>query len=129
GRAAVKAELEANHAAIQARHRSPRVNNPEVKAAVSEISAQLGQRKSPYPQRAVKQASHLKLPKFPTTTIGSFPQTAEIRQARSQFKAGKIDESRYREVMRAEIARSIREQQDLGLDVFVHGEAERNDMV
>jgi len=71
----------------------------------------------------------LKLPKFPTTTIGSFPQTAAIRQARSQFKAGKIDEAAYRNAMHAEIERSVREQTSLGLDVLVHGEAERNDMV
>jgi 5-methyltetrahydropteroyltriglutamate--homocysteine methyltransferase len=129
GRAAVKAELEANRAAIDARRRSPRVNNPAVKAAVARIDAQLGQRKSPYAQRASKQAALLNLPKFPTTTIGSFPQTAEIRQARSQFKAGGIDEAAYREAMRTEIARCVREQQSLGLDVFVHGEAERNDMV
>ena len=129
GRAAVKAELEANRAAIEARRNSPRVNSLAVKAAVARIDARLGQRKSPYAQRAPKQGALLKLPKFPTTTIGSFPQTAEIRQARSQFKAGKIDEAAYKEAMRAEIARSVREQQSLGLDVFVHGEAERNDMV
>ncbi|HWK49726.1 MAG TPA: 5-methyltetrahydropteroyltriglutamate--homocysteine S-methyltransferase, partial [Steroidobacter sp.] len=129
GRHTVQAELDANRAAIDARRNSPRVNNPAVKAAVARINAQLGQRKSPYQQRAPKQAALLKLPKFPTTTIGSFPQTAEIRQARSQFKAGKIGEGVYQDAMRAEIARSVREQTALGLDVFVHGEAERNDMV
>jgi 5-methyltetrahydropteroyltriglutamate--homocysteine methyltransferase len=129
GRAAVRAELDANRAAIDARHNSPRVNNPAVKAAVTNIDGKLGERKSTYAQRAAKQSAFLKLPKFPTTTIGSFPQTAEIRQARSQFKAGEIDEIAYQAAMQAEITRSVREQESLGLDVFVHGEAERNDMV
>lgn len=129
GRASVQAELDANRAAVHARRASPRVNNPAVKAALQKLSADLGQRKSPYALRAAKQAAHLNLPKFPTTTIGSFPQTPEIRQARSQFKAKEIDEATYRAAMQAEIARSVREQEALGLDVFVHGEAERNDMV
>lgn len=129
GPAAVQAELEANRAAIAARRSSPRVNNPAVKAAIAKIDNSLGERKHVYTQRAPKQAALLKLPKFPTTTIGSFPQTAEIRQARSQYKAGEISEAAYRAAMQAEIAYSVREQEALGLDVFVHGEAERNDMV
>jgi 5-methyltetrahydropteroyltriglutamate--homocysteine methyltransferase len=129
GRAAVEAELEANQAAVAARRNSPRVHNPAVKAAVAKLDAKLGSRKSVYEQRAPKQAALLKLPAFPTTTIGSFPQTPEIRHARSQFKAGELDEAGYRTAMQAEIARSVREQEALGLDVLVHGEAERNDMV
>lgn len=129
GREAVKAELAENLAALTARRNSPRVNNPAVKAAVARISAELGKRKSVYEQRASKQAEFLKLPAFPTTTIGSFPQTAEIRRARSEFKAGRLDENSYQAAMRAEIERSVREQEKLGLDVLVHGEAERNDMV
>lgn len=129
GRGAVEAELEANRNAIAARHRSPRVHNPAVKAALAKVDAKLGRRQHVYAERAAKQAALLKLPKFPTTTIGSFPQTAEIRQARSQFKAGAIDGAAYQAAMQAEIARSVREQENLGLDVFVHGEAERNDMV
>ncbi|EGV30615.1 5-methyltetrahydropteroyltriglutamate--homocysteine methyltransferase [Thiorhodococcus drewsii AZ1] len=129
GRHTVQSELVANRAAIEARRSSPRVNNPEVKAALARIDAKLGQRKSPYAERAAKQAELLQLPKFPTTTIGSFPQTAEIRQTRRQFKAGDIEEASYVEAMRGEIARCVREQEDLGLDVFVHGEPERNDMV
>jgi 5-methyltetrahydropteroyltriglutamate--homocysteine methyltransferase len=129
GRDAVKDELAANRAAIESRRNSPRVNNPAVKAALAKIDAKLGQRQNPYAQRATKQAALLKLPKFPTTTIGSFPQTAEIRLARRQFKAGEIDEAAYKAAMQAEIGRSVREQEALGLDVFVHGEAERNDMV
>ncbi|HSD39750.1 MAG TPA: 5-methyltetrahydropteroyltriglutamate--homocysteine S-methyltransferase [Rhodocyclaceae bacterium] len=129
GREAVSNELAENRAAIEARRNSPRVHNPAVKAAIAKIDAQLGQRKSPYVQRAAKQAALFRLPKFPTTTIGSFPQTAEIRHARSRFKAGEIDEARYELAMQAEIERSVCEQEALGLDVFVHGEAERNDMV
>jgi 5-methyltetrahydropteroyltriglutamate--homocysteine methyltransferase len=129
GRDAVKDELDANRTAIEARRKSPRLNNPAVKNAIAKIETTLGRRKSSYSERAPKQAALLRLPRFPTTTIGSFPQTAEIRQARIQFKAGQIDEATYREAMRAEIRHSIREQQSLDLDVFVHGEAERNDMV
>ena len=129
GRDAVKAELAANGAAIAARRASPRVNNPTVKAALAKITPALGQRKNPYPARAGKQAALLNLPAYPTTTIGSFPQTGEIRHARSQFKSGALDEANYKVAMRAEIERSVREQEALGLDVLVHGEAERNDMV
>jgi 5-methyltetrahydropteroyltriglutamate--homocysteine methyltransferase len=105
------------------------VHHSAVQAAVARISADLGLRESPYTRRAPKQAAHLKLPAYPTTTIGSFPQTAEIRHARSEFKAGRLDQAGYQAAMRAEIERSVREQEKLGLDVLVHGEAERNDMV
>ncbi|KGG84911.1 MULTISPECIES: 5-methyltetrahydropteroyltriglutamate--homocysteine S-methyltransferase [Comamonas] len=129
GRDCVKAELADNASALAARRTSPRVHNPVVQAAVKQISAGLGQRQSRYEARAPKQARLLKLPAFPTTTIGSFPQTAEIRQARSEFKAGRLDFARYQGAMRAEIERCVQEQEALGLDVLVHGEAERNDMV
>ncbi|MCA8298183.1 5-methyltetrahydropteroyltriglutamate--homocysteine S-methyltransferase [Burkholderia sp. AU30198] len=129
GRDKVADALAANAAAIQSRRHSPRVNHPAVKAAIARIDAQLGNRVSPYTQRAPKQSARLNLPAFPTTTIGSFPQTGEIRQARSQFKAGALDEAGYRAAMQAEIERSVREQEALELDVLVHGEAERNDMV
>ena len=129
GRSSVKVALDDNKAAIEARRTSPRVNNPSVKTALGNIIPALGRRKSPYAQRAVRQAELLMLPTFPTTTIGSFPQTAEIRQARAEFKAGRLDVAAYKTAMQAEIARSVREQEALGLDVLVHGEAERNDMV
>ncbi|CAB3769086.1 5-methyltetrahydropteroyltriglutamate--homocysteine S-methyltransferase [Burkholderia puraquae] len=129
GRDKVADALAANAAAIHSRRNSPRVNNPAVKAAIARIDARLGNRVSPYTQRAPKQSVRLNLPAFPTTTIGSFPQTGEIRQARSQFKAGALDEAGYRAAMQAEIERSVREQESLELDVLVHGEAERNDMV
>jgi 5-methyltetrahydropteroyltriglutamate--homocysteine methyltransferase len=129
GRDAVRDALAANQAALAARRASPRVNNPAVQAAMAKIVPRFGQRKSAYSQRAPRQATLLKLPLYPTTTIGSFPQTADIRHARSEYKAGRLDEAGYQTAMRAEIARSVREQETLGLDVLVHGEAERNDMV
>jgi 5-methyltetrahydropteroyltriglutamate--homocysteine methyltransferase len=129
GRESVQAALADNQAAIQSRRTSPRVHNPAVKAAIAKIDATLGRRASAYPQRAARQSALLNLPAYPTTTIGSFPQTAEIRQARSQFKRGELDEASYKTVMQHEIARSVQEQEALGLDVLVHGEAERNDMV
>ncbi len=129
GRDAVKAALTANQAALAARRASPRVHNPVVRAAVAHIAPHLGLRKSPYTQRAARQSALLNLPVYPTTTIGSFPQTADIRHARSEFKAGRLEASGYQAAMHAEIARSVREQEALGLDILVHGEAERNDMV
>jgi len=129
GRDSVKAELDANAAALAARRSSPRVNNPTVRETVGKTHAAHGQRNSPYAERAKKQAALLKLPAFPTTTIGSFPQTAEIRRARSEYKAGRLSDDAYKAAMRAEIERSVREQEALGLDVLVHGEPERNDMV
>jgi len=129
GRDAVKDQLASNHAAVEARRTSQRVHNPAVKAAIKKLSPQLGQRQNVYAQRASKQAALLNLPKYPTTTIGSFPQTAEIRLARSQFKSNELNHAGYQAAMKAEIERSVREQETLGLDVLVHGEAERNDMV
>lgn len=129
GREAVKVALAVNQVSIEARRLSKRVHNPAVKAALQNLTPQLGRRQSEYAQRAAKQAALLKLPEYPTTTIGSFPQTADIRRARSQYKAGELSQAGYQLAMEAEIERSVREQETLGLDVLVHGEAERNDMV
>jgi len=129
GRAAVQAALDANRAALAQRRASARVHRPEVQAALAAADAVPAQRHSPYAERAARQAAWLQLPAFPTTTIGSFPQTAQIRQARRAFKAGALSEQAYAAAMREEIARSVREQEALGLDLLVHGEAERNDMV
>lgn len=129
GRNSVASELADNQAAIDSRRQSPRVTNSAVQAAVAAIDSSLGQRHSPYAERAARQSALLKLPLFPTTTIGSFPQTADIRQARRQFKSGELDEASYTQAMQAEIAHCVREQEALGLDVLVHGEPERNDMV
>jgi 5-methyltetrahydropteroyltriglutamate--homocysteine methyltransferase len=129
GRDSVAEALAANAKAIESRRISPRVHNPVVKAAVARIDASLGKRASTYEQRAEKQSAMLNLPAFPTTTIGSFPQTGEIRHARSRFKAGELDQAGYKAAMEQEITRAVKEQEALGLDVLVHGEAERNDMV
>jgi 5-methyltetrahydropteroyltriglutamate--homocysteine methyltransferase len=129
GRASVGEELRANARAIESRRSSARVHNPQVQAALRRLSASMGQRTSPYPARAALQARRLGLPRFPTTTIGSFPQTPEIRKVRSDFRLGNLDLETYRQHMKGEIARAVREQEELGLDVLVHGEAERNDMV
>jgi len=129
GREAVQEQLATNQVAVEARRHSQRVHNPAVREALGKLTPQLGQRQNVYAQRAAKQAALLNLPKYPTTTIGSFPQTAEIRQARSQFKAKELNHADYQLAMKAEIERSVREQEALGLDVLVHGEAERNDMV
>lgn len=129
GRGAVAQALAANRLCIASRKNSKRVHRPEVTAALAQVDASLTQRKSPYTQRIRQQQAHLALPTFPTTTIGSFPQTQEIRSARRQFRNGKLDAQTYQTLMRAEIARAVKEQEDLDLDLLVHGEAERNDMV
>ena len=129
GRESVREALEANSAALASRRASPRVHRPEVRAALEAVTPQMGRRNSPYARRAARQAEVLPLPLYPTTTIGSFPQTPEIRHARASYKAGRLDDAGYRAAMRAEIERCVREQEALGLDVLVHGEAERNDMV
>ncbi|KAB7521718.1 5-methyltetrahydropteroyltriglutamate--homocysteine S-methyltransferase, partial [Flagellimonas olearia] len=86
-------------------------------------------RVSPFAERIAQQQQALQLPAFPTTTIGSFPQTREIRTARRDWKAGKLNDAQYQQQMQEEIARCIRYQEEVELDVLVHGEAERNDMV
>jgi len=129
GRHAVRAELDQNRRDLQTRSASERVHNPAVQQALAEVTPALGERRSPYAKRAALQAERLGLPLFPTTTIGSFPQTEDIRRARRRHKGGELDDAGYRQAMEAEIERCIREQEALGLDVLVHGEAERNDMV
>ena len=129
GRASVREALAQNSTAIEKRRVSTRAQNPVLRAAVAKIGVASGKRASSYDQRAVKQSALLQLPTYPTTTIGSFPQTTEIRQARGQFRHGDLGEAGYKMLMRTEIARCVREQEALGLDVLVHGEAERNDMV
>ncbi|MAA73902.1 MAG: 5-methyltetrahydropteroyltriglutamate--homocysteine S-methyltransferase [Salinisphaeraceae bacterium] len=129
GRDAVRADLEANAEAVASRRASRRVDNPEVKQAAAAITPDMGKRHSPYAERAKKQRAHLALPLYPTTTIGSFPQTKDIRKARLAHKRGRMNTEEYAERMKAEIRHSVREQEKLGLDVLVHGEPERNDMV
>jgi 5-methyltetrahydropteroyltriglutamate--homocysteine methyltransferase len=129
GRQSVQDALTSNAHARVSRLSSRRVHDPRVGAALAALDERASQRKSEYAKRAALQASVFNLPKFPTTTIGSFPQTAHIRKARSDFRTGKLELRQYREQMQSEILRAVREQEQLGLDVLVHGEAERNDMV
>ncbi|PAV24947.1 5-methyltetrahydropteroyltriglutamate--homocysteine S-methyltransferase [Tamilnaduibacter salinus] len=129
GRESVGTELAENAQAIDSRRQSDRVRQPSVRDAVANITPALGQRQSPYAERAKKQSAFLKLPDYPTTTIGSFPQTKDIRQTRLKFRKGELDEGTYLNLMRENIAYAVTEQEKLGLDVLVHGEAERNDMV
>jgi 5-methyltetrahydropteroyltriglutamate--homocysteine methyltransferase len=125
----VLAALAESRAVQAARAASPRIHKPAVQARVAAISARDSQRQSPFAQRIEKQRAGLDLPLFPTTTIGSFPQTASIRLARQSYKAGKLSEAEYVEAMHSEIRHAVEVQENLGLDVLVHGEAERNDMV
>ncbi|KFX27262.1 5-methyltetrahydropteroyltriglutamate--homocysteine S-methyltransferase [Ralstonia solanacearum] len=129
GRAAAQDALADNATAIASRAASRRVHNERVKKRAAAIRAQDAERAAPYPARAEAQQARLNLPLLPTTTIGSFPQTPEIRQARAQYKRGELQALAYLERMRAEIADVVRRQEALGLDMLVHGEAERNDMV
>ncbi|KAA0446304.1 MAG: 5-methyltetrahydropteroyltriglutamate--homocysteine S-methyltransferase, partial [Candidatus Thioglobus sp.] len=129
GRNACQTALDDNAKAIKSRQDSKRVHNPSVAKRISDISADFALRNSDYETRATLQQDILKLPKYPTTTIGSFPQTPEIRTARRQFKNGEIDEATYTKLMRAEIQLCVDIQHELDLDVLVHGEPERNDMV
>ena len=129
GRRFVQQELGDNARALEQRRASQRVSDPRVQAALQRVSTGFGQRKSAYDERAQKQALTFERPLFPTTTIGSFPQTAEIRKARADYRAGKLGWTEYEARMRAEIERAVREQEALGLDVLVHGEPERSDMV
>ena len=115
---------------IQAsRANSPRIHKAAVKARIEAISEADSQRQSPFATRIERQRERLNLPAFPTTTIGSFPQTASIRLARQSYKQGKLSASDYTEAMHSEIRNAVEVQERLGLDVLVHGEAERNDMV
>jgi len=125
----VEAELAAARMAAHARRSSPRVHRATVAARLAKAAAGADQRPSPFKERQQVQRKRFALPLFPTTSIGSFPQTAEIRAARAAFKRGEIGKSQYAEKMQAEIRLAVRKQEALGLDVLVHGEAERNDMV
>ncbi|KAF1987986.1 cobalamin-independent methionine synthase [Aulographum hederae CBS 113979] len=129
GPASVREELEANAKAMEARASSKRTNNPEVKDRQSKVTAEMHERKSEFPTRLAAQKEHLKLPLFPTTTIGSFPQTQEIRIQRNKFTKGDITAEEYERFIEKEIEEVVKIQDELNLDVYVHGEPERNDMV
>ena len=125
----VRRELETARAAHIARRASACTHDPRVRRRAASLTDGDEHRASLFAQRRAAQQKLLKLPPYPTTTIGSFPQTAEIRAARRDFKSGRLSEEHYKEKMRAEIALAVTKQERIGLDVLVHGEAERTDMV
>ena len=129
GRESVIDALQDNKRAIESRLTADRIHSITVKKAVSKITADFGKRKSAFNKRKQIQRRTLSLPLYPTTTIGSFPQTNDIRQARRAHKLQTIDDNAYREIIKNNIQDAIKRQTDIGLDVLVHGEAERNDMV
>src|SRR4051794_12188089 len=130
GRGAISAELDANDRARDSRGDSDRTRNTEVRARIDGLDEEHDQRTSAFQERRQAQRSRIDIPDlFPATTIGSYPQTDEIRQTRAKEKRGEIDWQTYKEAMEAEIEKVIRFQEDIGLDVLVHGEPERNDMV
>ena len=130
GRGAIADELEANDRARDFRRESARTSNIEVRARIESLDEEHDRRTSPSEQRKQAQRAQIDIPElFPSTTIGSYPQTDEIRQTRMKLKKGEIDWLTYKEAMQAEIEKVIRFQEDVGLDVLVHGEPERNDMV
>ncbi|MGN7437436.1 MAG: 5-methyltetrahydropteroyltriglutamate--homocysteine S-methyltransferase [Alcanivorax sp.] len=129
GRDAIAAEIEASDAVQEDRRTSSRIHNDAVKDRIANITPEMTQRKSPFAERQKVQHAALNLPLYPTTTIGSFPQTPDIRKARAQFKKGEINEAQYKEAMEAEIRAVVDYQHKVDIDVLVHGEPERNDMV
>jgi len=122
-------KLEENIKANESRRNSSLIHNPQVKERVAGLTKEDASRKSSYAQRRILQAEALKLPLFPTTTIGSFPQTAEVRSWRAQFKKGNLTEKQYDALIQKETEETIRFQEEIDIDVLVHGEFERNDMV
>lgn len=129
GTGAVAAEIAANRAVLASRRNSPITRDPSVRARTAAVTDADGRRSRPYTERAAAQRAHLGLPLLPTTTIGSFPQTAELRTARADLRTGRIDTAGYEERIRDEIGEVISFQEKTGIDVLVHGEPERNDMV
>ncbi|MET0066667.1 MAG: 5-methyltetrahydropteroyltriglutamate--homocysteine S-methyltransferase [Candidatus Thiodiazotropha sp.] len=129
GRPAVAEALNENARAIRSRRESTRIHNARVQQRLERITPDMGQRSASYAVRRLQQQQTLHLPPLPTTTIGSFPQTGDIRRLRRGLREGSLTPGEYRERLRQEIADTIRQQEAIGLDVLVHGEPERNDMV
>ncbi|WP_066565933.1 5-methyltetrahydropteroyltriglutamate--homocysteine S-methyltransferase [Snodgrassella sp. CFCC 13594] len=129
GKDAVKDALTASDAAAADRKTSKLIHNDAVAQRLAALRPNADQRKSPFAQRIEAQLAWMNLPLLPTTTIGSFPQTQEIRQARAAFKKGELSAADYETAMKKEIAHCVDIQEKLEIDVPVHGEAERNDMV
>jgi 5-methyltetrahydropteroyltriglutamate--homocysteine methyltransferase len=129
GRAGAADVLAASEIAAASRKASPKIHNANVARQVSAVNDAMRQRKNPFSHRTKIQHERFALPRFPTTTIGSFPQTADVRAARAAHTRGTLSDAQYRTFLKAETARAVRWQEEIGLDVLVHGEFERNDMV
>lgn len=129
GSYAAQKALHENKADIQDRRTSALTNNAEVQKRLEAVTPEMAKRNSPFSERIRQQHEALGLPLFPTTTIGSFPQTTEVRSWRSKFKKGELSKNEYTALLKGEIEKTIRIQEEIGLDVLVHGESERNDMV
>jgi 5-methyltetrahydropteroyltriglutamate--homocysteine methyltransferase len=129
GAESVSVQMEESDRARQSRRSSARIHNPRVQERLSLLTAEMAQRSSPYATRRAVQAASISLPLFPTTTIGSFPQTQMVRAKRAERRAGAISQGQYETFLEEEIERTVRLQESIGLDVLVHGEFERNDMV
>lgn len=128
-RSSVEHAFAASAAAHRSREQSARVRNKTVRARQAEIDESMTRRSSPYERRVRAQREKLNLPRFPTTTIGSFPQTREVRRLRARLRKGEITRAQYEKAIEQEILSTLRFQEEAGVDVFVHGEFERNDMV
>lgn len=129
GRASIQSSLTISDQACRARRESSRIHNPVVAQRIQNLNAHDAQRQQPFAFRRPLQQQRFRLPLLPTTSIGSFPQTSEIRQTRAAFKKGRVSHLEYLAAMRAEIQDIITKQEQVGLDVLVHGEPERGDMV
>ena len=113
----------------QSRKTSARIHSAQVQKRLASLTPAMSRRASPYPARRKAQAASIKLPPFPTTTIGSFPQTQQVRAARAERRSGAITQAQYEQFLEEQIEQTVRKQESIGLDVLVHGEFERNDMV
>jgi len=129
GKTAAKPAFEASTAAVASHRASPRIHRAEVKSRSASVAPSDHERGLPFSQRRNLQRARFNLPAYPTTTIGSFPQTAEVREHRAAFKRGDINAAAYDAFLRAETEKAVRIQEHLDIDVLVHGEFERNDMV
>ncbi|MGH2771599.1 MAG: 5-methyltetrahydropteroyltriglutamate--homocysteine S-methyltransferase [Actinomycetota bacterium] len=129
GESSISQALEKNQAALESRRTSRKAINPDVRKRLEALSEADEHRANAYAGRRTVQHEALNLPPLPSTTIGSYPQTHEIREARARLRKGELTSDQYKEEIRREIERVIRFQEKAGLDVLVHGEPERNDMV
>jgi 5-methyltetrahydropteroyltriglutamate--homocysteine methyltransferase len=129
GRASISAELEESKRVRATRASSPRTVNNSVRERMAAFTPAMARRATAHAERRKLQAVALKTPLFPTTTIGSFPQTPEVRNARAELRSGAMTQAQYERFLEQEIERTVRIQEELGLDMLVHGESERNDMV